>query len=386
MWDSDDTGEKKSVHKEGHNHAFDNSDSSEWGYSDESPENNRQSNISNHNNGEDSSSDSSEYAYDDIHVAADQHTDKTHTNYMKYDVYASSEFDFSSSESGEIRNTDKTSSNGEKTHKNGKSTIRKSSNNDDSSSWSSGSWEESINKHRDKLKNGRHDKTNGLYHGSSDSQENGFKGDRKHNLISDKTKKSKSPYFRSSDSDSWEFDDSSESWEYRLLDNKHNKIGEKTKNSGRSYYRSSDSNSWEYGNDVDSKHTKLDEKADKSGRPYFRGSDSDSWEYESDYDAKHKDATNKIHHDRSGSLHQSSKSDKSLNGHSRKGHSSGDGTHGYTNSLESDSSDHYGGYENDDVIMSGLFKIEHSEMEYLGETGKHEDKTHTTKIQNGKKH
>jgi hypothetical protein len=96
--------------------------------------------------------------------------------------------------------------------------------------------------------------------------------------------------------------------------------------------------------------------------------------------------TNKIHHDRSGSLHQSSKSDKSLNGHSRKGHSSGDGTHGYTNSLESDSSDHYGGYENDDAIMSGLFKIEHSEMEYLGETSKHDDKTHNTKIQNGKKH
>jgi hypothetical protein len=57
-------------------------------------------------------------------------------------------------------------------------------------------------------------------------------------------------------------------------------IYEKTKISGRSYYRSSDSDSWEYGNDVDSKHTKLDEKADKSGRPYFRGSDSDSWEYE----------------------------------------------------------------------------------------------------------
>jgi hypothetical protein len=51
MWDSDDTGKKKSVHKEGHNHVFDNSDSSEWGYSDESPENNRQSNINNHNNG-----------------------------------------------------------------------------------------------------------------------------------------------------------------------------------------------------------------------------------------------------------------------------------------------------------------------------------------------
>jgi hypothetical protein len=33
-------------------------------------------------------------------------------------------------------------------------------------------------------------------------------------------------------------------------------------------------------------------------------------------------------------LYQSSKNDKSLNGHSRKGHSSGDDTHGYTNSLE----------------------------------------------------